>query len=202
MGQGKNNSRGFTLIAALLILVLLSGVAAGLLYMVTNESHMGGNDLEANLAFYGAESGMEKLTADLSALYTTTMTPTNAQIQNLTNFPPTPAMVSGMNYLETISYPLDANGNPASSFNTVSSGSNQGLYALIIPMSLQVIATSSGGRVGEHDAQSGSCADSGFPVRRVLRIRLQLLPGAKLRLRRSRSYERESVPRSGRRPGF
>lgn len=141
MGQRKSSSRGFTLIAALLILVLLSGVAAGLLYMVTNESHMGGNDLESNLAFYGAESGMEKLTADLSALYTSTMTPTNAQIQNLTNFPPTPAMVSGMNYLETISYPLDANGNPASSFNTVSSGSNQGLYALIIPMSLQVIAS-------------------------------------------------------------
>jgi Tfp pilus assembly protein PilX len=140
MGQGKNNSRGFTLIAALLILVLLSGVAAGLLYMVTNESKMGGNDLEANQAYYGAESGMEKLTADLSALYTQYMIPTNAQIQNLVNYPPTPAMVSGMNYTETINYPLDANGNPASSWNTVSSGSNQGLYAEIIPMTMQVIA--------------------------------------------------------------
>ncbi len=98
MGQGKNNSQGFTLIAALLIMVLLSGVAAGLLFMVTNESRMGGNDLEANLAFYGAESGMEKLTADLSALYTQYQAPTNTQIQNLVNFPPTSAMVSGMNY--------------------------------------------------------------------------------------------------------
>ena len=69
MGQGKNSSQGFTLIAALLIMVLLSGVAVGLLFMVTNESRMGGNDLEANQAYYGAESGMEKLTADLSALY-------------------------------------------------------------------------------------------------------------------------------------
>ena len=68
------------------------------------------------------------------------MIPTNAQIQNLVNFPPTPAMVSGMNYTETINYPLDANGNPASSWNTVSSGSNQGLYAEIIPMTMQVIA--------------------------------------------------------------
>src|SRR5215467_7189422 len=141
MGQAKNNSRGFTLIAALLILVLLSGVAAGLLYMVTSEAKMGGNDLEANLAFYGAESGMEKLTTDLSALYSTYMIPTNAQIQALKNNPPTSAMVSGMSYNESISYSLDANGNPISTWNTVSAGSNQGLYAEIIPMTMQVIAT-------------------------------------------------------------
>ena len=145
MGQRNNNSAGFTLIAALLILVLLSGVAAGLIYLVTNESRMSGNDLETNLAYYGAESGMEKLTADVSALYTQYMIPTNAQIQNLTNFPPTPAMVSGMNYTETITYPTDANGNPVSSWNTVSSGSNQGLYAEIIPMNMQVIASRPGG---------------------------------------------------------
>lgn len=141
MRQGKNSSQGFTLIAALLILVLLSGVAAGLLFLVTNESHMGGNELESNLAYYGAESGMEKLTADLSTLYTQSMTPTDAQIQNLINFPPTAAMVGGMNYTETISYPVDANGNPASNWNTVSSGANQGLVAEIIPMNLQVIAS-------------------------------------------------------------
>ena len=143
MGQGKNNSRGFTLIAALLILVLLSGVAAGLLYMVTNESRMGGNDLEANLAYYGAESGMEKLTADLSALYTQYMIPTNSQIQNLVNYPPTSAMVGSISYTPppTITYPVDGSGNPVSSWNTVSSGSNQGLYAEIIPMTMQVIAT-------------------------------------------------------------
>lgn len=141
MGQGKNNSRGFTLIAALLILVLLSGVAAGLMYLVTNESRMGGNDLEANRAFYGAESGMEKMTADLSSLYSTYMIPTNTQIQNLVNFPPTAAMINSMNYNESITYPVDGSGNPISSWNTISSGSNQGLYAEIIPMTLQVIAS-------------------------------------------------------------
>jgi Tfp pilus assembly protein PilX len=141
MVQRKNSSQGFTLIAALLIMVLLSGVAAGLLFMVTNESRMGGNDLEANRAYYGAESGMEKLTADLSALYTQYQVPTNSQIQNLINYPPTSAMVSGMSYVETITYPLDGNGNPASSWNTVSSGSNQGLYAELIPMTMQVIAS-------------------------------------------------------------
>src|SRR5947209_4073724 len=141
MGNKSRHSRGFTLIASLIVLVLLSGVAAGILFMVTNESRMGGNELEENLAYYGAESGMEKLTADLSALYTQSMSPTNAQIQNLINFPPTPAMVTGMTYNETILYPTDANGNPLSTWNTVSAGANQGLGAQVIPMTMQVIAS-------------------------------------------------------------
>lgn len=145
MAQKTNRSeQGFTLIAALIIMVLLSGVAVGLLFMVGNETRMGGNDLEANLAYYGAESGMEKLTADLSTLYTQYMVPSDAQIQNLTNYPPTPAMVPGMNYFPgniQITYPKDANGNPASSWHTVSAGQNAGLGAQIIPMTLQVIAT-------------------------------------------------------------
>ena len=88
MGQKNDRGRGFTLIAALLVMVLLSGVAVGLLFLVTNESRIGGNDLEENLAYYGAESGMEKLTSDLSSLYGQYQAPKNPQIQNLINFPP------------------------------------------------------------------------------------------------------------------
>ncbi len=170
MGQKKNRSHGFTLIAALLILVLLSGVAAGLLFIVTNESRMGGNDLESNMAYYGAESGMEKLTADLSSLYTQYMIPTNAQIQNLANFPPTPAMVSGMNYTETITYPTDASGNPVSGWNTVSAGANQGLVRRNHSHEHAGDCHPSRGRQREHDAQGGSRADSGVSVRRLLRL--------------------------------
>ncbi len=142
MGQKKNRSRGFTLIAALLVLVLLSGVAVGLLFIVTNESRIGGNDLEANMAYYGAESGMEKLTSDLSALYAQFQAPKNDKIQALTSFPPTAAMVNGMTYRETINVPLMPDGiTPRSGFNIISAGSNQGMYAQVTPMTLQVIAT-------------------------------------------------------------
>jgi hypothetical protein len=143
MGMSRNSSRGFTLIAALLLLVLLSGVAVGLMFLVNNEGRMSGNEQEDNLAYYAAESGIEKLTADLSSLYQTSMSPSNAQIQNLVNFPPTSTMVPGVTYTPppTISYVLDANGNPQSSPNTVSAGSNQGLYAEIVPMTLTVNAT-------------------------------------------------------------
>ncbi len=160
MGKYKNSSRGFTLIAALLLLVLLSGVAVGLMFLVNNEGRMSGNEQEDNLAYYGAESGIEKLTADLSSLYQTSMSPSNLQIQNLVNFPPDSTMVAGMTFNESITYALDPNGNPQSSPNTVSSGSNQGLYAEIVPMTLTVNAT----------------RPSGASVNITRRIELALIP--------------------------
>src|SRR5215831_15979311 len=152
MGKNMNRSKGFTLIAALLILVLLSGVAAGLLFLVTNEARMSGNDQEQNLAYYGAESGMEKLDSDLAALYQLYMVPTTAQIQSLTTAPPTSTMVGSMNYTELICFPTstgcaatNSTAAPPSSWNTVSAGSNQGLYAEVVPIMMQIIATRPGG---------------------------------------------------------
>jgi len=155
MVRKNNSSRGFTLIAALLILVLLSGVAAGLLFLVTNESKMGGNDLQANMAYYGAESGMEKLTADLAQLYETTMVPQNCQITALANSTnwPTASMVGSISYTETITFPstgalTSCSATPNTHWQTVSGGANQGLVAEIIPMTLQVIAGRPGGTTG------------------------------------------------------
>lgn len=67
-GTRQNNSRGFTLIAAMLMTILLSGVAVGVLYMVSNEARMGGNDLEGNQAYYGAQAGIENLLPDRTRL--------------------------------------------------------------------------------------------------------------------------------------
>jgi len=83
MGKSKRDSRGFTLIAALLLTILLSAAAVGLLFLVSNEARMGGNDLEGNLAYYGAEAGIENLTAQLSQLYQTSQTPVAADINAL-----------------------------------------------------------------------------------------------------------------------
>jgi Tfp pilus assembly protein PilX len=143
MGESKHRSRGFTLIAAVLLLALLSALAVGVMYLVTNEGHMSSNEQEDNLASYGAQSGIEKLTSDLAALYSTSMSPTNGQIQNLVNFPPTTAEVGNIAYNPppTITYNTDINGNPVSTVANISSGNNAGLYASIIPMTLSVNAT-------------------------------------------------------------
>ena len=141
MAHSKHSSRGFTLIAALLVMVLLSGVAVGLLFMVGSETRMSGNGLENDQAYYGAESGMEKLTADLSSLYTAYMVPTNTQIQALATNPPSSSMVGSVTYNETITYQTNpVTGAPVSSWNTVSSGADAGLYAEIVPMTLNVSA--------------------------------------------------------------
>ncbi len=154
MRNRKNSSRGFTLIAALLILVLLSGAAAGLLFLVSNEVHMSGDDQENNLAYYGAQSGIEKMTSDLASLYAQDMVPQVGQIQNLatSNYWPSAAMVGNISYSEQISFPsvppdqlpLNPTSTPPSGWNTINSGNNQGLYAETIPMLLQVTATRPG----------------------------------------------------------
>src|ERR1700730_11974681 len=145
MRRTKGRSRGFTLIASLLVLTLLSAIAVGLLFMVYGAGQVGGNDLETNQAYYGAESGMELLTANLAALYQQSQAPTPAQLTNLTNSPPTSTMIGAMNYQESVIWVPDANGNPKSSTSVISSGPNAGLTAEIIPLTLKVNATRTGG---------------------------------------------------------
>ena len=142
MGKSKHGSRGFTLIASLLLLVLLSGVAVGLMYMVNGSGKVGGSDMEANVAYYGAESGMEKLTSDVAGLYQVELAPTQADLNTLAQTsPPSSAQISGMTYLETVKFAqTDANGNPITSTSIISSGPHQGLTAEIIPLTLQVTA--------------------------------------------------------------
>ncbi|HKS77143.1 MAG TPA: PilX N-terminal domain-containing pilus assembly protein [Terriglobales bacterium] len=141
--MGVRRAQGFTLIAALLLLLLMSGLAVGLMYMTNTEVSVGGNDRENELAFYGAEAGMEKMTSDLGNLYTANQAPTVGNITALQAFQPS---VAGISYSEyTINVPLNAAGQPAANTNTISSGPNQGLVAEIIPMTLNVTSQRPGG---------------------------------------------------------
>ncbi len=187
MGTSQRNSRGFTLIAALLLTILLSGVAVGLLYMVSNEVRMGGNDLEGNLAYYGAEAGIENLTSQLSTLYQTSQSPDAASITALTNPSNYPTLISGsnisnMNYVETITWPsTQTDGtpcpnppDPCGSWNIVGSGSNQGMVATLIPFTLQVTATRQAGS-GQTAAYSTAAA-TGASVNLTRTVQVALLP--------------------------
>ena len=147
MGKAKHSSRGFTLIASLLLLLLLSAIAVGLMYTVTGSGRVGGNDLESNIAYYGAESGMEKLTSDVLSLYQQKFSPTQADLTNLAlTSPPSSAQIPGMTYLESASWTnVDSKGNPVTSTNVISQGPYAGLTAEIIPMTLQVSAVRGSG---------------------------------------------------------
>ena len=185
MGKSTRDSRGFTLIAALLLTVLLSGIAVGLLYMVSNEERMGGNDLEGSLAFYGAESGIENLTAELSQLYQTSQTPTAAAITALTVPANYPTMVSGsnitsMNYGECITWPPNATcpapvTNPSGNWDIVGSGSDQGMVATLIPYTLIVTATRAS-TAGEASNNAALTNITGASVNLSRTVEVALLP--------------------------
>src|SRR5450755_4972969 len=80
MKSTRLHTRGFTLIASLLMLLLLSGIAIGLMMMVNTETKVGSTDLQNNLAFHAADGGMEKMASDLSATFQNAQAPTAAQI--------------------------------------------------------------------------------------------------------------------------
>ncbi len=135
-------AQGFTLIASLLLLLLMSGLAVGLMYMTNTEVSVGGNDRESELSYYGAEAGMEKMTSDIGNLYTLNQAPSVLSIQALQGFPPT---VPGVTYPEYIINVPTVGGVAAANTQTISSGPNQGLVAEIIPMTLSVTAQRASG---------------------------------------------------------
>lgn len=188
MGK-RQNSRGFTLIAALLMTVLLSGVAVGVLYMVTNEARMGGNDLEGNMAYYGAQAGIENLTYQVAQLYQASQAPTAANLCALTA-PATeilPTTIAGSNvaniqYSENIWWPNAANvqppncpaTDPSGNWDIVGSGPNQGMVATMVPLTLSVTATRLTGAA--QASEDTTLAASGAAVQMTRTVEVALLP--------------------------
>jgi len=139
MDSAKSDSRGFTLIASLLMLVLLSGFALGLLMMVNTEQRVGGNDLSNNYTYHAAEGAIEKTSSDLGNMFRNIQAPTAGQICALSYNYPT--------WDTTVTYPV-YNVAPVSGcsaplttvWGPISSGPNQGLYAQIIPVTMNASA--------------------------------------------------------------
>jgi Tfp pilus assembly protein PilX len=177
MAMKRHSSKGFTLIAALLMTVLLSGVAVGLLYMVSSEARMGGNDLAGNMSYYAAEAGIENLTSLLSQTYSTSQSPNAAAIAALTSASNYPTAVSGSNitnitYSEPpISWPYsNANGDPTGNWDIVGAGPNQGMVASLIPFNLSVTATTNGtsGQVASNS--SGAATGASTTMNRTVQV--------------------------------
>ncbi|HEX3154247.1 MAG TPA: pilus assembly PilX N-terminal domain-containing protein, partial [Candidatus Angelobacter sp.] len=135
----KTREKGFALIGVLLFLVLLSAMAITLSYTVRTEKRIGGSDQEGNLAYYDAEAGMEKMTADLGALYEKTKSPQAQTIKDLGNDQPNLPGVSNYKYIFNVT--ANPDGSPTSRVQTISAGDFAGLSAQVIPINLDVTAT-------------------------------------------------------------
>src|SRR6185312_11660177 len=105
------------------------------------EKRIGGSDQEGNLAYYDAEAGMEKMTADLGALYEKTKSPSAATITALKDGAPSLPGVSYSPSGYTFNVQANPDGSPTSHVQTISAGDFAGLSAQIIPINLDVIAT-------------------------------------------------------------
>jgi hypothetical protein len=144
MSSTERNSRGFTLIASLLLLCLISGICIGLLMMVNTEGRAGGDDLQNTMAYRSAEGAIEKMTSDLANSFQTST--------------PTPATITGLSALmpsgdPTVTYP-DYSFTPATTsggalnanYAEIQTGPYQGLYAQTVPITLKATALRSLGQ--------------------------------------------------------
>jgi hypothetical protein len=147
MHSRKFDSRGFTLIASLMLLLIMSGVSIGLLMMVDTESKVGSQDTQNTLAFHAAEGGIEHMTSDLTTKFQNILSPTATDIQSLSALaPPNTPFMSYPVY--TLTPATNPDGSLAFNFGKVSSGVNKDLYAQILDVNLQVTATTSLAGVG------------------------------------------------------
>ncbi len=151
MKSARLHTRGFTLIASLLMLLLLSGIAIGLMMMVNTEGRVGGTDLQNNMAFHAAEGGIEKMYSDLATVFQNTQAPSASEICGVGATANQPAMggVTWTQYSATpqgLTCPASALATVTSHWGPILSGPNTGLYAQIIPVNMLATASLMGGQ--------------------------------------------------------
>ena len=149
MKTATPHTKGFTLIASLLLLLLLSGIAIGLMMMVNTEGKVGGTDLQNNAAYHSAEGGIEKMNSDLAATFQNAQSPTAAQICNLSTLQPSMGGVTWKEYQVTpgtLGAACPGSLTALTKWGQIVSGPNQGLWAQIIPVQMLATAALSGGQ--------------------------------------------------------
>ncbi len=150
---------GVALLTTILLLFLMSSMLVGFaILLISNQQLAGANNDEVS-AFYAAEAGMEKMTADLGGLFSSTYSPSIGQITALETTPYGPPAANlfpnekiayttadGSNGYTITPVATDANGNPAPTITTVKSGPYQGMTAMATEYTLTVNARTSDGR--------------------------------------------------------
>ncbi len=143
----KRREKGIALAIALIVLLLISIMIAGLAWLLMGDQKLGGNNADRQRSFYGAEAGLESLTAGLENAFNAKYALTAGDITTLTQTPP--SNVPGIQYVApggsngsgyVISFTPNAQGNPASSFSTLTTGPYAGLVALSTKYNMAVTA--------------------------------------------------------------
>lgn len=156
-----NRKNGIALVTTLLVLLLITSIILAFTWLVMTDQSMSGYGTQRQMAFYGAESGMEKLTADMNNLFAQNYSPSGAQVNNLFTIAQNPTIpgVSFVDYTPGVQNPNpgalgsgysiffqpDANGNPAATNDLITAGPYQGMQGLVSQYTLKVVAQGSPG---------------------------------------------------------
>lgn len=138
MQKIEGRTRGFTLIASLLLLLLMSGIAIGLLSLVNTEGQVGSHDLENNLAYHSAEGAMEKMSSDINTKYQSMLSPGVTDLENASAVPTNDPNVTYPDY--SITPHTNTDGSLQTGWGKITSGPYTNLYAQILQMDLKATA--------------------------------------------------------------
>jgi hypothetical protein len=141
--------KGIALITALMVLILVSALAVGMCWMVMTDQRLGGNNQFRETAFYGAEAGMEKLTADVGNQFATQGSISAANMTAITAIPPIIPGIQYQNASGVSTYQILCGTPLASPCVPVSQNATMlppspyaGMQGLITPFTLEVAAQS------------------------------------------------------------
>ena len=189
------------MIATLLVLMLVSALLVGFTAVIMGDQRYRGIDRDRNVAFYAAQAGIEKLSADLGNLFFVNLAPTSAQVNALTvdaNKPP----ISGINYLQSDGTTGLLHFVRRRRHRASAGDERHGQVGLVhrthrAPDQLhaQRGRADDGRQRGAPAEGPPDGRDSGVPVRHVLGRGPELLRRRELQLRRPRAHQRQPVPR-------
>ena len=142
---------GIALITTILLLLLMSSLLVGFTVLLYTDIQLSGASNDQVRAFYGAEAGMEKMTANLGNLFSQNYSPSIGQINAISSTPP---VLQGIQFLKgdgSSGYSIqpqafDGNGNPAPTISTIKSGAYQGMTAMATEYTLLVNARTTDGK--------------------------------------------------------
>src|SRR6267142_1718290 len=153
--QAGSNESGAALATAILMMAMLGAIAMTVLAVVRTETRVAGSDLKRTQTFYAASAGIEKMTADFSALFSKTTRPTTAQLNNIANAVPVGLTAEGYALNQTLEQDLvtlasmrTTQGISAPAFPSAVLGSDSpfaGLNASVNPFTLTTTATANDG---------------------------------------------------------
>ena len=141
MTSTSPSSKGFALIASMLLLAMLAVFSVGISYIVQNESQLSGNDMESAQAYYAA--AMDKMMVDFNLLHAGSDVPSVAATEALggTSYEPSFSGVTYSDYSVTVP---NTSGIPDVEVRPVSVGSLRGLLATVTPITLTATAEAAG----------------------------------------------------------